>query len=135
MEIDTTIPPIGGNKSITDFIISDCPMDLKVTHYPDDFPANKIGKMDTTDKIDFAKKLYEGADSERSRKQAAKAKNNWGLNRLYVLVSDTEKWFSEPEKIVRKVISQLRNPQILQVDLPNSQKEHKDTASVIVIEA
>lgn len=128
-KIDNVIPPIGGIKSITDFVIKGYPMDLKVSHYTDEF-ISKAGKMTVKDKMFFAKTLYEGADSERQRKQADKAQHNWGLNRLYVLVKDTEEWFSKPMSIVTRVLNQLRNADILTVEIAE-----ESTTSVIVVEA
>lgn len=122
--IDNVIPPNGGKKSITDFIISDYPMDLKVTSCP------KEQKLVTDDdKICFAEKLYNEADSERTRAQAQKAKNNWGLNRLYVVVKNQDRWFKEPEVIIDSVIKQLKKPNVLSIKV-----DSKDI-SVIVIEA
>ena len=127
-KIDTVIPPIGGTKSITDFVIGGYPMDLKVSHYTGEF-ISKAGNMTKEDKMLFAKTLYDGADSERQRKQAEKALHNWGLNRLYVLVKDTEEWFSNPMSIVKRVLNQLRDPDILSV------KIEEGYTSVIVVEA
>lgn len=102
---DTVIPPIG-NKSVTDFIYDGVPYDLKVsTHTPK--WAEKAGHMTVDEKKQIAYELYEGADSERMRKIADGCKHNWGLNRMYYLVSDQGKWIHSPQATIDYLISQL----------------------------
>jgi hypothetical protein len=102
------IPPIG-NKSVSDFIYDNIPYDLKVSSHPPKW-QKKAGKMTIEEKKQLAYELYEGADKERMRKVADACKNNWGLNRMYYLVADQEKWLQSPENTVSFLTSQLSNP-------------------------
>lgn len=99
------IPPAGG-KSVTDFIFRSTPVDLKVSTYPDNW-VDKAGSLTDDDKKSLVYDLYVGADVERMRKQADDCKNNWGLNRLYIMVKNQADWFSDPRKLVERVLSQL----------------------------
>ena len=102
---DTVIPPIG-NKSVTDFIYDGIPYDLKVsTHTPK--WAEKAGNLTVDEKKQIASELYEGADSERMRKVADGCKHNWGLNRMYYLVADQNKWLESPEATMQYLIDGL----------------------------
>lgn len=104
---DTIIPPIG-SKSITDFIYNKTPYDLKVSSHPDAW-KDKAGRLSIDEKKQLAIELYEGADTDRMRADADKCKNNWGLNRMYFLVSDQNKWITEPEAILQFLLEQLQN--------------------------
>ncbi len=104
----TVIPPIG-NKSVTDFIYDGVPYDLKVSSHTPKWQS-KAGHMTVDEKKQIAFELYEGADSERMRKVADGCKHNWGLNRMYYLVADQNKWLHSPEDTVHYLISQLPDP-------------------------
>ncbi len=101
----SAIPPIG-EKSVTDFIFDDIPYDLKITTHPDAW-KHLAGKMTLEEKKRLAYELYEGADSERVRKIAEKCRHNWGLNRMYYIVRDQEKWIEDPDGTVRYLIDNL----------------------------
>lgn len=107
--IPSVIPPIG-NKSVTDFVFDGVPYDLKVSSHPDNW-KDKAGKMTINEKKQLALELYEGADSDRMRKQAEKCKNNWGLNRMYYLVSDQTKWESNPKELITYLIAEIQKPE------------------------
>lgn len=95
----SVIPPIG-NKSVTDFVFESVPYDLKITSHPDAWKP-VAGKMTVEEKKRLALELYEGADSDRMRKMAEGCKHNWGLNRMYYLVNDQEKWLNDPKGTVQ----------------------------------
>ena len=59
------------------------------------------------DKKKLALELYKGADSKRVRKIAEKCRHNWGLNRMYYIVSDQDKWMDDPMGTVRYLIDNL----------------------------
>lgn len=101
----SVIPPIR-SKSISDFIYDGVPYDLKVTSHPDAW-KNVAGKMTREDKIKLAFELYKGVDSGRIRKKAEKCRFNWGLNRMYYLVSDSELWHSDPQGVVQYLLDNL----------------------------
>ena len=101
----SVIPPIG-DKSVTDFIFDDIPYDLKITTHPDAWKPI-AGKMTQEDKKKLALELYKGADSDRIRKIAEKCRHNWGLNRMYYIVSDQDKWMDDPMGTVRYLIDNL----------------------------
>lgn len=106
-----TIPPIV-SRSITDFVFKDIPVDLKVTGFPDkpekwQKRAKIDKKLTEEEKICLIKDLYERADKDRMRKQAQKTVNNWGLNRMYIIIKNQDEWFKDPESIVGKVIKEL----------------------------
>ncbi len=106
-EFQTTIPPIG-NKSVTDFVFEDVPYDLKITSHPDKWKAC-AGQMSIDEKKALASELYEGADSERVRKMAEGCKHNWGLNRMYYIVNDQDKWRDDPMGTVRYLLDSLKD--------------------------
>lgn len=102
------IPPIG-NKSVTDFIFNGVPYDLKVsTHTPK--WREKAGHMTLEEKRQVALELYSGADSERLRAMAGGCKHNWGLNRMYYLVSNQDDWLNDPESVVRYLLDNINDP-------------------------
>ena len=101
------IPPIG-NKSVTDFIYDGVPYDLKITSHPDEW-KHLAGKMTLEEKKSLAFELYKGADSDRMRKMAEGCRHNWGLNRMYYLVSDQDKWLSDPEGVVGYLLNNLNS--------------------------
>lgn len=105
---DTVIPPIG-SKSVTDFIYGGIPYDLKVSSHPPKWQS-RAGNMTADEKKRFAFELYERADSERMRKVADGCKHNWGLNRMYHLVADQEKWLQSPEDAIRYLVSRIPDP-------------------------
>lgn len=119
-QFEDVIPPVGGNKSVTDFIFNNIPFDLKVSHYSEKLPdalEKQKGHMSDNDKKDFARWYMENADKERTRKQAGKTYDNWGLNRMYVLVQDPDKWLEDPDAVVEKVYEELAKPNILTVNM------------------
>ena len=99
----SVIPAIG-SKSISDFVFNGIPYDLKNTNYLPNFSRIQVNQG----KAEFARKLLEGADIQRLRKQAERTINNWGLNRFYVLVEDQERWLIEPEAILNEVVVEAR---------------------------
>lgn len=101
----SVIPPIG-IKSVTDFVFDDVPYDLKITSHPDARKA-LAGRMSVDEKKALAFELYEGADSERMRKMAEGCKHNWGLNRMYYIVNDQNKWLDDPRGVIAYLIDNL----------------------------
>ena len=101
----SVIPPVG-KKSVTDFIFNGIPYDLKVTSHPDGW-KHLAGRMTLEEKKMLAFELYKGADSNRMRKMAEGCLHNWGLNRMYYLVSDQDKWLSDPESVVRFLLENI----------------------------
>lgn len=105
-----TIPPIS-SKSITDFVFKGVPVDLKVST----FPTNWMERAKVSDPLNYAEQenliieMYSGADTERMRKQAEGSINNWGLNRMYIIIRDQNEWFSNPEVLVEKVLEKMEN--------------------------
>lgn len=106
-EFPSVIPPIG-SKSVTDFIFDEVPYDLKITSHPDEWKA-LAGRMSVDEKKALAFELYEGADSERMRKMAEGCKHNWGLNRMYYIVNDQNKWLDDPRGVIAYLIDNLRD--------------------------
>lgn len=105
---ETAIPSIR-KGSITDFVFNGIPYDLKVTRHPEEW-LSCAGSMDIGQKMEVAFRLYSRADSARIRKEAESCRNNWGLNRMYFLVSEQDRWLSEPERIISYLLEELRNP-------------------------
>ena len=95
-----------GSQSISDFIYDGIPYDLKVTSHTDAWKS-VAGKMTRDDKIKLALELFRGVDSGRIRKMAEKCKHNWGLNRMYYLVSNSELWHSDPQGVVGYLLDNL----------------------------
>lgn len=109
-DLPDVIPPTR-QRSVSDFVLDDIPYDLKVTTItsnPEKW-KEKAGRMTLDDKKQLAKELYEGADSERMRKQAEQCRHNWGLNRMYYVVGDQGKWLKDPEGTVRYLLEGVRN--------------------------
>lgn len=104
---DSVIPPIG-SKSVTDFIFDGIPYDLKITSHPDSWKP-LAGKMTVEDKKKLAYELYEGADSERMRKIASRCMHNWGLNRMYYIVNDQDKWLNDPRVTVQFLLDNVED--------------------------
>jgi hypothetical protein len=98
------IPSIA-NKSVSDFILNGMPYDLKNSGLPNGWNWNNAKK----NPLNFAKSLYEGADTERLRKQAENSINDWGLNRFYVILKNVDDWLTKPEKILENVATQCKN--------------------------
>lgn len=100
---DKAIPSLA-KKGVSDFIFDNIPYDLKLSGIPEKWTLanarNNIKK--------FAMSLYEGADTERLRKQAEKSINDWGLNRFYVIVVDTDKWLRKPKAILDDVVKECK---------------------------
>lgn len=105
---ESVIPPIG-NKSISDFIYDGIPYDLKVSSHPAEW-KDRAGRMTIEEKKTLATELYEGADSERIREDAARCRHNWGLNRMYYLVADQDIWLNDPQSAIDFLIAQLDDP-------------------------
>ena len=101
----SVIPPIG-SKSLSDFIFDDIPYDLKLTTHPEPWKP-LAGNMSLEQKKQLAFELYEGADSERMRANAKKCRHNWGLNRMYYIVNDQDKWLKAPRETVQYLIDNL----------------------------
>ena len=108
---EDAIPPIKA-KCITDFVFRGIPVDLKVSDFPDkpekwQKRAKKDQKLTEVEKKCLIKDLYKKADKDRMRKQAQKTVNNWGLNRMYIIIKDQDEWFKDHESIVEKVLNEL----------------------------
>ena len=101
----SVIPPIR-SKSISDFVFDGIPYDLKLTTHPDVWKPF-AGKMSIEQKKQLALELYKGADSERIRKDAEKCRNNWGLNRMYYIVNNQDKWLDDPRRTVQYLLDHL----------------------------
>lgn len=109
-----TIPPIG-SKSISDFIFDRIPYDLKITNYFGGQTIEFVNKNKQT----VAEQLLSGADVLRIREQAKKTINNWGLNRFYFLVNDQDRWFKDPEGVLKaliKEVEKLESPFVVDID-------------------
>lgn len=103
--IPSVIPPIG-SKSLSDFVFDDIPYDLKLTTHPEPWKP-LAGKMSLEQKMQLAFELYEGADSERMRANAEKCRHNWGLNRMYYVVNDQDKWLNDPLGTIQYLLDNL----------------------------
>ena len=101
----SVIPPIG-SKSLSDFVFDGIPYDLKLTTHPDSWKPF-AGNMSLEQKKQLAFELYEGADSERMRADAEKCRHNWGLNRMYYIVNDQDKWLNDPRGTVQYLLDNL----------------------------
>ena len=101
------IPPIR-NKSMTDFVFRGIPYDLKITSHPESW-KNKAGSLTKEEKMQLAYELYKGADAKRMRKNADECKHNWGLNRMYYIVSDQCKWEQNTTDTIQYLLNQLDN--------------------------
>ena len=107
-EFKDSIPSIA-NKGVTDFVFRNIPYDLKNSGLPNGWTMKEAVK----NPLKLAKSLYEGADTERFRKQAENSINDWGVNRFYVIVNDLEQWLKCPEKLLEKIVKKskdLKNP-------------------------
>ncbi len=104
------LPPTR-KKSISDFVFGGIPYDLKVSRYPEDWnntPCKSAAEME-----ELAKKMAEGADSLRIRKQARKSYNGWGGNRFYIVVADQDRWINDTDTLLEEImnkVSSLGNP-------------------------
>ena len=103
-----SIPPIS-SKSITDFVFKGIPVDLKVSGFPDTWAKRARQNKCLTDdeKRRLIVEMYSGADTERMRKQADGSVNNWGLDRMYILIREQDKWFTDPQSIIDHALSEL----------------------------
>ena len=101
----SVIPPIG-SKSLSDFVFDGIPYDLKLTTHPDAWKPF-AGNMSIDQKKQLALELYKGADSERMRADAEKCRHNWGLNRMYYIVNDQDKWLNDPRGTVQYLLDSL----------------------------
>jgi hypothetical protein len=109
-EFENTIPPIA-NKSIADFVFNGIPYDLKNTNFPQNWDKRNT-------KLELINNLFYGADEGRIRKQAESSFNGWGLNRLYVIVENQDRWMEEPNQILldlKAALQNLEDPIILNV--------------------
>jgi len=107
-EFKDSIPSIA-NKGVTDFIFQNIPYDLKNSSLPKGWSMKEA----KNNPLKLAKSLYEGADTERLRKQAENSINDWGVNRFYVIVDDLEQWMKCPEELLKKIVDKskdLKNP-------------------------
>lgn len=122
------IPP-NKKKSITDFIYNNIPYDLKVTTFPSEW-TKATDNLSPTDKETLAKDLYGKADSERIRKQAESTKHNWGLNRLYVVIQDPDRWMTCPEKLLDELIQKIAKERPFSITItpePNKKNSRKNS--------
>lgn len=101
----SVIPPIR-TKSITDFVFDGAPYDLKVTTHKEPWKPF-AGQMNLEQKKQLAIALVMEADSERLRADADKCRNNWGLNRMYYVVNDQDKWLNDPRGTVQYLLDNI----------------------------
>lgn len=101
---DEVIPPVG-SKSISDFVFSGVPYDLKNTKYFGDWDRTSVN----ANKAEVAELLFRNADVARLRKQAQKSLYGWGLNRFYVMVEDQDRWLQKPENLLKEVCNEAMN--------------------------
>lgn len=99
------IPEIGV-KSVTDFVFRGVPVDLKVSTHSDAWRVC-AGRMTEDQKREFAIDYFKNADPDRMRKQAARAQYTWGLNRMYVMVKDESRWFSDLDALISEILGQM----------------------------
>ncbi|MBI2084624.1 MAG: hypothetical protein HYT70_03380 [Candidatus Aenigmarchaeota archaeon] len=106
--VDDVIPSIA-QKGVSDFVFKGIPYDLKNSGVPNGWSFSEAKDSPA----EFASSLIGGADVERLRKQANNSINNWGLNRFYVILKDTDDWLKKPEDVLEKIkrnTSNLGNP-------------------------
>ena len=119
-----TVPP-KKSKSITDFIFKCVPVDLKVTCYPEKKNEGDIdwsliaGNLTLEQKKELLTQLYGAADSERLQKNANKCQNNWGFNRMYVLVKNQEDWLNDPEAVIAKILKKHHKQNLIILEFLN----------------
>lgn len=98
------LPPTR-KKSISDFIFSGIPYDLKVSTYPEGW--NNIPCESQMQQIALAQALVGGADTLRIRREAEDALNGWGDNRFYIVVADQNRWISDTNALVEEIMSKV----------------------------
>lgn len=89
------VPPLK-SRSLSDVVLRGVPFDVKNGSVPSCWTADRI----RDDPASFARAMYEGADSDRDRKQANGAFNGWVNNRMFVVVADESRWLAEPESVL-----------------------------------
>ena len=88
------------NRSVSDFIFEGIPYDLKVTS----MSMNWTFDTAVADPKGYAESLYQGADTERLRKQAMDSTNNWGINRFYLSTRSSDLWLEDPKALLDELI-------------------------------
>ena len=94
-----------GSRSVSDFVFSGVPYDLKNTKYFGDWDRTSAN----ANKAEVAELLFRDADVARLRKQAQKSLHGWGLNRFYVMVEDQDRWLQKPENLLEEVCNEAMN--------------------------
>ncbi len=103
--------PSTRKKSISDFVFSGIPYDLKVSRYPEGWHNTPCKSAD--DISELAQKLAMGADTLRIRKQAKESYNGWGGNRFYIVVADQDRWINDTDTLLEEImnkVASLGNP-------------------------
>lgn len=101
-------PPLRA-KSVADVVLGGIPFDVKNGSIPSGWTAAGIKQ----DPGKFAAAMIAGADSERIRKQASGAFNEWANNRFFVNTEFEGRWLTEPEVVLDELasaVSQLGDP-------------------------
>ena len=101
----SVIPPIR-SRSLSDFVFDGIPYDLKLTTHKDPWKPF-AGHMSLEQKKELAVALYEEADTERMRANADNCRHNWGLNRMYYVVKDQDKWLNDPLETAQFLLDNL----------------------------
>ena len=104
-QFTSSIPP-AERKSISDFVFMDIPYDLKVSTFPAAWQGSR-NNLTTQEQCDLIVELFSGADSDRIRKDAEKAVNNWGLNRFYVIIENQARWLENPRLLQAAFIEKV----------------------------
>lgn len=96
-QIDNVIPTLRP-RSFSDFILNGIPYDLKCT----EMSAIPIERRNNEKAI--AEGLFRGGSAGRNRNCATGVFSNWGLNKFYVVVKNSNEWLSSPEEILKRVV-------------------------------
>lgn len=106
----SVIPP-NRKKSISDFIFNGIPYDLKVTKLKKELSdfGPRMGKLSVDEKMELTKRLYGGTDSLRNRTDAESNSFAGAQNRMYIVLSEPDKWLVSPEKNLKYILKELKN--------------------------
>ena len=102
-EFEDLIPEIG-KTSLSDFVFAGVPFDLKVTTYKDAW-RGKAGNLSKDDKTSLARDYFEDGDKGRTRKED---EDGYGLNRIFVLIKDDNRWLDNPTGKLDELIKQMK---------------------------
>lgn len=102
------------SKGVSDFVFNGYPFDLKNTTLPNavklQYATKHLGQ--------FAKFLFNNADTERIRKNAKGSINNWANNRFYVVAKNEIVWTKDPDETLNRLraeIEKLKKPMKINV--------------------